>query len=97
MSDTIENSILKGAQEALSFAREESFSEDYKVHIPEEIDVRSIRKNLRLTQKEFAFKFGLKLDAVRNWEQKRRRPEGPARVLLTLIDRIPSDVQKALS
>ena len=93
MSDTT-HSIIKGAQEALSFAKKEI---KCNVHVPEDIDVRSIREELNLTQSEFAIRFGLTINAVRNWEQHRRRPEGPARVLLTLIEKIPDDVQKALT
>lgn len=91
----ISKSILKGAREALEYSKGKE--ESFKVHIPAEIDVKSIRTKLHLNQREFAQQFGLTVDAVRNWEQHRRTPEGAARVLLTLIDKIPDDVQKALS
>ena len=91
----ISKSILKGAREALEYSKGKETG--FKVHIPAEIDVKSIRTKLHLNQREFAQQFGLTVDAVRNWEQHRRTPEGAARVLLTLIDKIPDDVQKALS
>ena len=47
-------------------------------------------------QAEFASKFGFSSASVRNWEQGRRRPEGPARVLLAVIDRHPDAVEDAL-
>lgn len=94
--DDIANSILKGAKEALEYS-ETKKKENYRVHIAKEIDVKTIRSKLNLSQREFAQKFGLTVDAVRNWEQHRRTPEGPTRVLLTLIDKIPDDIQKALS
>ena len=91
----ISKSILKGAREALEYSKGKDTG--FKVHIPAEIDVKSIRTKLHLNQREFAQQFGLTVDAVRNWEQHRRTPEGAARVLLTLIDKIPEDVQKALA
>ena len=95
MSD-IGKSILKGAKEALEYSQGKS-QDDFKIYIAEEIDVKTIRDKLHLNQREFAQQFGLTVDAVRNWEQHMRKPEGAARVLLTLIDKIPEDVQKALS
>lgn len=92
----IGKSILKGAREALDHARSQK-TEGYKVHVPEEIDVKNIRAKLHMNQREFAQKFGLTVNAVRNWEQHRRTPVGPARVLLTLIDKMPEDVKNALS
>jgi putative transcriptional regulator len=92
----IAKSILKGAKEALEYSKEKK-AKGYRVHIPEEIDVKRIRQKLHLNQREFAQQFGLEFNTVKNWEQHRRTPEGPARVLLCLIDKIPYDVQKALS
>lgn len=69
----------------------------YKVHVPRDVDVRAMRKRLGLTQAAFAARFGFSTAAVRDWEQKRRRPEASARVLLTVIDREPDAVQRALS
>jgi len=92
----ISKSILKGAREALDHSKGHK-AKNFKVHIPQDIDVKSIRNKLHLNQQEFAQKFGLTVNAVQNWEQHRRTPEGPARVLLTLIDKIPDDIQKALA
>ena len=57
----------------------------------------AIRKQLGLSQAEFAARFGFKLDAVQNWEQGRRRPEGAARAFLRVIEREPEAVQRALT
>jgi putative transcriptional regulator len=51
---------------------------------------------MRLSQDEFAAKFGFAAASVRNWEQGRRQPEGPARVLLAVIDRHPEVVEEVL-
>jgi putative transcriptional regulator len=56
-----------------------------------------IRKGLGLSQAEFAERFDFKLDAVQNWEQGRRRPEGAARAFLRVIEREPEAVQRALT
>ena len=63
---------------------------------PAKVDVRAIREKLHLSQPEFAARFGFTAAAVRQWEQGRRQPHGPARVLLTIIDREPSAVRRAL-
>jgi putative transcriptional regulator len=60
------------------------------------IDVRSTRKRLGLSQAKFAAKFGFQPATLRNWEQGRTRPDGPARVLLAVIARHPEAVEDAL-
>ncbi len=50
---------------------------------------RSIRAATRLTQAEFAARIGVPIETVRNWEQGKRSPRGPARALLKVIDKAP--------
>jgi putative transcriptional regulator len=50
-------------------------------------DVRAVRRRLRLSQSQFAAKFGFQQATLRNWEQGRTQPDGPARVLLAVIAR----------
>ena len=59
-------------------------------------DVAAIRGRTGLSQPAFARSIGISLGTLKNWEQGRRRPEGPARVLLALIDKRPSIVQEEL-
>lgn len=59
------------------------------------IDVRAVRRRLGLSQISFAAKFGFQTATVRNWEQGRTRPDGPARILLAVIDRHPEAVEDA--
>lgn len=59
-------------------------------------DVASIRSRTGLSQPAFAKSIGVPLGTLKNWEQGRRRPEGPARVLLALIEKRPSIVQEEL-
>ena len=69
----------------------------YRVHVPAEVDVKAIRQKLGMSQAAFAASFGFALDAVQNWEQGRRRPEGAARAFLKVIDREPDAVRRALA
>jgi putative transcriptional regulator len=68
----------------------------YKVTLPAEIDVKLIRRKLRMTQSRFAETFGFSLDAVKHWEGGRRTPESSARAFLTVISRNPTAVMLAL-
>jgi putative transcriptional regulator len=88
-------SIIKGARQALDYAQ--GSREGFVAHVPTAVDVAAIRNRLGLSQAEFAARFGFKLDAVQNWEQGRRRPEGAARALLRVIEREPEAVQRALA
>lgn len=60
------------------------------------VDVRAVRRKLRLSQASFAAKFGFQTSTLRNWEQGRTRPDGPARVLLAVIAKNPEAVEDAL-
>jgi putative transcriptional regulator len=68
----------------------------FKVHVPDEVDVKSIRNKLNMTQSRFSETFGFSLDAIKHWEGGRRKPEAPARTLLTVIDKNPAVVLTAL-
>ncbi len=89
--------LIKSAQEALAIARGEADPATYRVHVPADVDVRKIRKEIKLSQAEFAAEFGLSAATIRDWEQNRRRPEGAARVLLHVIKKEPDAVRRALA
>ncbi len=59
-------------------------------------DVRAIRDRLDVTQAEFAMMIGVSVATLRNWEQGRRVPEGPARALLRVAAADPEAVAHAL-
>jgi putative transcriptional regulator len=88
--------MLRGAREALAYARGES-SKGFVAHVPDEVDVAAVRSMMGLSQEAFAQRFGFTVGAVRDWEQKRRTPERAARVLLTIIAREPDAVSRALN
>lgn len=95
---SVGDDLLEGLQNAVAFARgERTKAVVHVVHVPQRIDVRGVRARLGLSQAAFAARFGVSPATVRNWEQGRRQPEGPARVLLTIIDREPQAVERALA
>jgi putative transcriptional regulator len=59
--------------------------------------VRDLRRRAQLTQTEFAAKLGVPVETIRNWEQGKRAPRGPARALLAVIARAPDTVFAALA
>jgi putative transcriptional regulator len=59
--------------------------------------VRDLRRRARLTQLEFAARLGVPVETIRNWEQGKRVPRGPARALLAVIAHAPETVFAALA
>jgi putative transcriptional regulator len=59
--------------------------------------VRDLRRRARLTQLEFAARLGVPVETIRNWEQGKRAPRGPARALLAVIAHSPDTVFAALA
>jgi len=59
-------------------------------------DVKTVRAKLKKSQTEFALMIGVSVATLRNWEQGRRRPEGPALALLRVAARNPRAVMAAL-
>jgi putative transcriptional regulator len=88
--------ILNSVRAARAFARGDSDG-GFVVHVPDNVDVKSIRADLALSQEAFAKRFGFSLASVRDWEQQRRTPEQAARVLLLVIAQDPAAVDRALA
>ena len=55
-------------------------------------NVKSIRANYKLSQSEFAALLGISIKTLQNWEQGRRKPEGPAKILLQIAAKYPEAV-----
>jgi putative transcriptional regulator len=87
-------SILRGARQSLAYAR--GAREGFVAHVPDRLDVKAIRGRLGMSQRQFAKHFGFQLAALQNWEQGRRYPDRPARILLRVIEREPEAVRRAL-
>ena len=89
--------VVAGLRDAIAFAKgDQSRARVTQYHVPLSIDVKKLREGLNMSQPEFALKFGFSLGTLRQWEQGRRSPDGPARVLLTVISHNADVVKKAL-
>ncbi len=88
--------LIQSAQQALDFARGTADDTTYRVHIPEEINVRKIRESLGMSQAEFAGYFGFSVRTLQEWEQGRSVPRGVARNFLIVLQREPEMVRHAL-
>jgi putative transcriptional regulator len=60
-------------------------------------EIRAIRRKLRLSQAQFAKRFGFSVRTIQEWEQGRALPDGPARILLRVIARSPKTVAGAVA
>lgn len=89
-------SIRRGLEQAVTYATGRAQKDGYRVDVPDRVDVKVIRKKLRMTQQAFAARFGFNINTLRHWEQGKRAPEGPARAYLLVIARAPEAVQRAL-
>jgi putative transcriptional regulator len=69
----------------------------YRVHVPNKVDVKKIRRHLGLSQEDLARTYGFALSVVRDWEQGRRQPERSARILLKIVEKEPEAVTRALA
>lgn len=86
--------LIEAAKEAAAIARGER--QAARVHVEADIDVRSIRHKLLLSQEDFASQFGFTVNQIREWEQGRARPIGGVRAYLMIIERDPDSVRRVL-
>ncbi|WP_419737841.1 helix-turn-helix domain-containing protein [Ruegeria sp.] len=87
--------LIHSAEEALAIAKGEM--EPAGAFIPETVDVAAVRKKQKLSQTDFAERYGLPVATLRDWEQKRRLPDRAAMVLIALIERKPKMVADTLA
>ena len=59
-------------------------------------DIKNVREKLNVSQNEFALMIGVSVRTLQNWEQGRRKPEGPAKALLRIASKNPKAVLDAL-
>lgn len=95
MSEIFE-SLERAMKQALAFSQGDTAGcIVHHIAVPDP-EVPAIRARTGLSQAEFARSIGVKKATLVNWEQGRRRPDGPARVLLALIAKDPGIVQRVL-
>jgi putative transcriptional regulator len=64
---------------------------------PKPVDVRAIRKQVKMSQAEFSRAYGISKRALQEWEQGGRQPDSAARAYLTVIAKEPTVVRRALA
>ena len=89
------NSIKQGLEEAVDFSKGKCPKAIIREFTP--VDVKNIRFKMAMTQTEFASTFGISVSTLRHWERGDRVPQGPALVLLNVVEREPEAVLKALA
>jgi putative transcriptional regulator len=94
MKDSDFNDLLKSIDQARAIHRGELRAQrTYKF---DPLVVKKIRQKLHQSQTQFAYMIGVSVDTLQNWEQGRRKPEGPALALLRVAEASPEIVMEAL-
>jgi putative transcriptional regulator len=95
MKKKLFNELLESVRHGAAILRgERKPARSYELSDP---DVRSIREQYGLSQDKFASLMGISVATLRNWEQGRRKPEGPARMLLRVAAKHPESVLDVVS
>jgi putative transcriptional regulator len=87
--------ILQGLREAAAHAKGKKVA-GLQIRVPDTVNVSAVRHRTGLSQAAFSRQIGVSAATLRNWEQGRRAPEGPARVLLAMLSRNPHIVKETL-
>lgn len=90
------DNVIEGMQEVLKDLQGKSKLRTHTFEIPDNIDIKAIRNELNFTRNEFAQAFGFSAKTLQHWEQGLRKPTGPARVLLTLLQKDPIFVSRTI-
>lgn len=85
--------MMVGLEDAIAFVE----GDETRARVADPIDVKAIRAATNKTQAEFAAAYRLPIGTVRDWEQNRRQPDAPARVLLSLIAADPKIVEQMVA
>lgn len=95
MKEDMFNELLESIKEAGEIRQGKIEPLRYtKIHEP---DVAGIREKYGMTQQEFASLLGISTGTLRNWEQGRRKPQGPAKVLLKVAEIRPDAILESLT
>ena len=90
MKDELFAELVASVRESGAIPRGEQAAS--RIFTIQPLEIKDIRDNFGLTQVEFAAMLGISVRTLRNWEQGRRVPEGPARVLLQVAAEHPAAV-----
>jgi len=92
--DGIDKMIESDADTAPDMARGRDWRRVLTPRVP---DVQAIRRKLRMSQSEFATRFGFSVRTVQEWEQGRALPDRPARILLRVIEKSSKTIERAIA
>lgn len=92
-----ERGVLRSLERVHKNFRDRGTAERTFVVRDPDVKVRRIREGLRMSQSEFASKFGISIKTLRNWEQGISKPEGASRAYLLVIKHDPDHVVRALA
>ena len=96
MSDDTEFEHLLASLGSILAETDDDLSLGSGLRLPVAIDAAAVRSKTGLSQAAFARRIGVAVGTLHNWEQGRRSPQGPARILLALLDRNPRIVEDTL-
>lgn len=88
------NALINSVKEMGKIIREEKRPSRIFEYSP--VDVKAIRENIGLSQKQFSDLIHVSVKTLQNWEQGRRHPHGPAIALLTILKNDPKHALRAL-
>lgn len=95
MSEDMFNELLESTKQAVSISKNQIPASRKFTITP--LSISGLRKNTEKSQEEFARMIGVSVGTLRNWEQGRRSPKGPALALLRIVSADPSYVEKILA
>ena len=88
--------LIAAAKEARAIVRGEADPATFSIYVPAQIDVKAMRREMHLSQEQFAHRFGFNPARIRDWEQGRSHPDGAVRAYLLVIQRERKAVDRAL-
>ena len=88
--------VVHGLKEAVAHIRGRVSLRTYEYEVPGPVDVKAIRARSGLSQSQFARRYGFNTRTLQDWELGRTQPPSAVRAYLTVIDRSPKTVEKAL-
>lgn len=95
MNDKMFKELIESVAEAGRIRKGKKAPATYSVI--EEPNIAAIREKYEMTQQEFASLLGISLATLQNWEQGRRKPQGPAKVLLKIAEKRPKAILESLA
>lgn len=94
----VADDILKSLEDALAHTQGKDVPGVRVTHVDTgDVDLKAIRKTLKLTQEQMAMLLGTSVSGYRKWEQKTRQPSGAARTLMKVMEKEPEAVLRALA